>query len=106
MKKLAYISMLFTLLLSAYGCKSVFYRQVDGQQIVIGVPVSQDGQITLDVLEYLSGETVTVAKPSTITHSFTNTVSNSYFGCIHIKETKVANIKVTPEVTNDGKQSN
>ena len=55
MKKFAYISMLFTLLLSAYGCKSVFYRQVDGQQIIIGVPVSQDGQITLDVLEYLSG---------------------------------------------------
>ena len=84
------------LALFAVGCSSSFYRSLDGTSTSVGICVPESDTMRLDVVQYLSGSRVSVKDKGTITHEYSHSLSNSYFGIIQTSEQRSSKVTVKP----------
>lgn len=88
--------LILVLALLAVGCTSPYYRSLDGTSTSVGICVPESDTMRLDVVQYLSGSRVTVKDKGTITHEYTHTSSNRYFGVISTVESRSSKVTVKP----------
>lgn len=88
MKKLVLAVMLLA------GCTSPFYKEVDGTSTILGVSLPDEQYIQINALSYLGGSKTIVREPACITHTYTSTSTNSYFGVINTQEYRTNTIEV------------
>jgi len=81
------------------GCTAPYYKEVDGTSTILGVSLPDEQYIQINALSYLGGSKTTVREPSTITHKFESSSSNSYFGVIHTQEYRKDKIVICPTNT-------
>lgn len=93
--KMRYI--MFALSLLAIGCSSSYYRSLNGTSTSVGICVPESDTMRLDVVQYLSGSRVSVRDEGTITHEYSHSASNTYFGVIHTFETGTSKVSLSPK---------
>ena len=83
-------------LLFCCGCHNNYFRMVDGVSNSLGIYLPDESNLKINILEYLSGEKVSVRDASKIKYSYNFISTNNYFGLIHVNEQRHSEIEVTP----------
>ena len=76
------------------GCQPLFFRSIQGTSVNAGISLPSDGAIDLQIVSYLSGETISIKDKSNITYTYNSSVTNSYFGIITTQESRNGKIEV------------
>lgn len=84
-------------ILALSGCVYKGAKVVEGTDLAVGMELpGSDGVAQLNVLNYLSGFRLGIAKNAALKMEYTVAESNSYFGVIHTTTRKTIEAKVDP----------
>lgn len=92
MKKILTIALLAT----ALGCSMPFYKNVDGEDDLVGIALPTEADIQINAIHHINGDKIVVKDASSIQHEWKVASSNSYFGIIKIYECRYGKISVCP----------
>jgi len=86
------------------GCVYKGAKVIEGTDLTVGMEVpGSDGVAQLNVLNYLSGFRLAIAKNAEMACDYRTVWTNSYFGVVHTVGEKTIHATVTPvEVAPDG----
>lgn len=79
------------------GCSVPFYKASDGVVLTLGVQVPNEETVTINCINYLSGQQVKVKDAADISHKMNFASTNEYFfGMVKICESRSLNVHVVP----------